>query len=161
MKNVIFDWSGTLVDDLPPVLEATNRIFAHYRREEMDREELAKCLKVVDGTGAAKKDDDSKEVLSRLARAWRYVECERRRADARAAGVGTARGRRMRKGSQDAPPPPHPVSAPRPPTPPGPPLCPPVHPPSRSLPPDPTREAHTRARSPTRHAPSARRAAAE
>ena len=40
MKNVIFDWSGTLVDDLPPVLEATNRIFAHYEREAMDRDEF-------------------------------------------------------------------------------------------------------------------------
>ena len=28
IKNVIFDWSGTLVDDLPPVLEATNHVFA-------------------------------------------------------------------------------------------------------------------------------------
>ncbi len=44
MKNVIFDWSGTLVDDLPPVLEATNRIFAHYRREAMDRDEFRQHL---------------------------------------------------------------------------------------------------------------------
>ncbi|MGI9240267.1 MAG: HAD family hydrolase [Verrucomicrobiales bacterium] len=46
MKNVIFDWSGTLVDDLPPVLEATNRIFAHYRREAMDREEFRRTFKL-------------------------------------------------------------------------------------------------------------------
>jgi len=28
--NVILDWSGTLVDDFNPVLEATNEIFKHY-----------------------------------------------------------------------------------------------------------------------------------
>ena len=27
IKNLILDWSGTLVDDFPPVLQATNRIF--------------------------------------------------------------------------------------------------------------------------------------
>lgn len=46
MKNVIFDWSGTLVDDLPPVLEATNRIFAHYRREPMDRDEFRQTFRL-------------------------------------------------------------------------------------------------------------------
>ena len=30
IKNVILDWSGTLVDDFHPVLEATNEIFKHY-----------------------------------------------------------------------------------------------------------------------------------
>ena len=30
IRNVILDWSGTLVDDLAPVLEATNEIFRHY-----------------------------------------------------------------------------------------------------------------------------------
>jgi len=29
-KNLILDWSGTLVDDFPPVLTATNRIFEIY-----------------------------------------------------------------------------------------------------------------------------------
>ncbi len=46
MKNVIFDWSGTLVDDLPPVLEATNRIFAHYGREQMQREEFRRTFRL-------------------------------------------------------------------------------------------------------------------
>lgn len=46
MKNVIFDWSGTLVDDLPPVLEATNRIFAHYQRESMGREEFRRRFRL-------------------------------------------------------------------------------------------------------------------
>jgi len=30
IRNVILDWSGTLVDDFTPVLEATNGIFRHY-----------------------------------------------------------------------------------------------------------------------------------
>jgi phosphoglycolate phosphatase len=30
IRNVILDWSGTLVDDFSPVLEATNEIFKHY-----------------------------------------------------------------------------------------------------------------------------------
>ena len=27
IRNVIFDWSGTLVDDLPAVWEASNHVF--------------------------------------------------------------------------------------------------------------------------------------
>ena len=46
MKNIIFDWSGTLVDDLPPVLAATNRIFAHHGREQMDREEFRQTFRL-------------------------------------------------------------------------------------------------------------------
>jgi len=37
-RNLIFDWSGTLVDDLPPVLEATNHVFSLYGVEPLDRE---------------------------------------------------------------------------------------------------------------------------
>jgi phosphoglycolate phosphatase len=40
MRNLIFDWSGTLVDDLFPVVRATNGIFAHYGRETMTRSEF-------------------------------------------------------------------------------------------------------------------------
>src|ERR1700709_2054388 len=29
-RNIILDWSGTLVDDFGPVLEATNATFKHY-----------------------------------------------------------------------------------------------------------------------------------
>jgi len=36
--NLIFDWSGTLVDDLPPVLEATNHVLGLYGVEPLDRE---------------------------------------------------------------------------------------------------------------------------
>ena len=38
MRNVIFDWSGTLVDDLPPVVEATNVVLTRYGLDPMDRE---------------------------------------------------------------------------------------------------------------------------
>jgi len=40
MRNLIFDWSGTLVDDLFPVVRATNGIFAHYGRAAMTRQEF-------------------------------------------------------------------------------------------------------------------------
>ncbi len=40
LRNFIFDWSGTLVDDLPPVLEATNAVLTHYGRPVMNREEF-------------------------------------------------------------------------------------------------------------------------
>lgn len=39
-RNLIFDWSGTLVDDLPPVLDATNTVFGVYGLPMMDREEF-------------------------------------------------------------------------------------------------------------------------
>ena len=38
--NIIFDWSGTLVDDLPPVLEATNAVMRTFGRAELSREEF-------------------------------------------------------------------------------------------------------------------------
>lgn len=37
-RNLIFDWSGTLVDDLGPVIEATNAVLAHYALPPLDRE---------------------------------------------------------------------------------------------------------------------------
>jgi phosphoglycolate phosphatase len=36
--NIIFDWSGTLVDDLGPVIEATNAVLARYGVATLDRE---------------------------------------------------------------------------------------------------------------------------
>lgn len=38
IQNIIFDWSGTLVDDLPAVLEATNFVFTQCGIEEMTLE---------------------------------------------------------------------------------------------------------------------------
>lgn len=30
IKNVLLDWSGTLANDLPPVVDATNKVLGHY-----------------------------------------------------------------------------------------------------------------------------------
>ena len=38
IRNVIFDWSGTLVDDLTPVLKATNHVFATHGKPPLDRQ---------------------------------------------------------------------------------------------------------------------------
>lgn len=40
VKNFIFDWSGTLADDLGPVWAATNRIFEEYGKPKMTLEEF-------------------------------------------------------------------------------------------------------------------------
>src|SRR5712691_7212116 len=40
IKNIIFDWSGTLVDDLPAVLEATNYVLKQAERSEMTLEQF-------------------------------------------------------------------------------------------------------------------------
>lgn len=39
-KNLIFDWSGTLVNDFPPTLEATNVVLRHYGQSSMDDAEF-------------------------------------------------------------------------------------------------------------------------
>ena len=39
-KNFIFDWSGTLVDDLGPVLDSTNKVFNHFGKPAFTREEF-------------------------------------------------------------------------------------------------------------------------
>ncbi|MCB1097324.1 MAG: NUDIX domain-containing protein [Verrucomicrobiae bacterium] len=46
IRNFIFDWSGTLVDDLPPVIDATNAVLTHYGKLAMDRETFKRefCL---------------------------------------------------------------------------------------------------------------------
>ncbi len=40
IRNIILDWSGTLVNDFPPVLEATNEIFRQYGKPPMSAEEF-------------------------------------------------------------------------------------------------------------------------
>ncbi|MBE6417116.1 MAG: HAD family hydrolase [Akkermansiaceae bacterium] len=35
-KNLLFDWSGTLCDDMALTIEATNYVLAQYRREPLD-----------------------------------------------------------------------------------------------------------------------------
>lgn len=39
-RSLLFDWSGTLVDDLPPTLHATNEVLEHHRVAPMSREEF-------------------------------------------------------------------------------------------------------------------------
>jgi phosphoglycolate phosphatase len=38
LRNLIFDWSGTLVDDLSPVIEATNAVLEKYNLPPFDRD---------------------------------------------------------------------------------------------------------------------------
>src|ERR1043166_5817085 len=40
IRNVIFDWSGTLVDDLPAVWKATNYVLSQARRTELTLEQF-------------------------------------------------------------------------------------------------------------------------
>jgi phosphoglycolate phosphatase-like HAD superfamily hydrolase/ADP-ribose pyrophosphatase YjhB (NUDIX family) len=40
IRNIIFDWSGTLVDDLPAVWEATNYVLAQGERAQMSLEQF-------------------------------------------------------------------------------------------------------------------------
>jgi phosphoglycolate phosphatase-like HAD superfamily hydrolase/ADP-ribose pyrophosphatase YjhB (NUDIX family) len=40
IRNIIFDWSGTLVDDLPAVWQATNYVLAQSARPEMSLEQF-------------------------------------------------------------------------------------------------------------------------
>jgi len=40
IRNIIFDWSGTLVDDLPAVWKATNYVLVQAKRAEMSLEEF-------------------------------------------------------------------------------------------------------------------------
>ncbi len=40
IRNIIFDWSGTLVDDLPAVWKATNFVLSQAQRDEMSLEQF-------------------------------------------------------------------------------------------------------------------------
>jgi phosphoglycolate phosphatase-like HAD superfamily hydrolase/ADP-ribose pyrophosphatase YjhB (NUDIX family) len=40
IRNLIFDWSGTLADDLPPVVEATNAVFVAHGKPPFTIEEF-------------------------------------------------------------------------------------------------------------------------
>src|SRR5580658_2601860 len=40
IRNIIFDWSGTLVDDLPAVLQASNFVLTQAGKNEMTLEEF-------------------------------------------------------------------------------------------------------------------------
>lgn len=45
-RNLIFDWSGTLVDDLGPVIEATNAVLAKYNIDALDRESFRRRFRL-------------------------------------------------------------------------------------------------------------------
>jgi phosphoglycolate phosphatase-like HAD superfamily hydrolase/8-oxo-dGTP pyrophosphatase MutT (NUDIX family) len=45
-RNLIFDWSGTLVDDLGPVIEATNAVLGKYDIPPLDREAFRRCFRL-------------------------------------------------------------------------------------------------------------------
>jgi len=45
-RNIIFDWSGTLVDDLGPVIEATNAVLGNYNIAPLDREEFRRLFRL-------------------------------------------------------------------------------------------------------------------
>lgn len=46
LRNLLLDWSGTLVDDLPPVLGATNFIFEKYGHPPLDRESFRRHFRL-------------------------------------------------------------------------------------------------------------------
>lgn len=46
IKNLLLDWSGTLADDLGPVLTATNAIFRDFGRKEMSLEEFRRTFRL-------------------------------------------------------------------------------------------------------------------
>lgn len=45
-KHWIFDWSGTLVDDLALVVSATNHVMQHYRKPLFDRESFRQSFRL-------------------------------------------------------------------------------------------------------------------
>jgi phosphoglycolate phosphatase len=45
-RNLIFDWSGTLVDDLGPVIEATNAVLGKYDVPALGREEFRRVFRL-------------------------------------------------------------------------------------------------------------------
>ncbi len=45
-RNLIFDWSGTLVDDLGPVIEATNAVLGKYGVAALDREAFRRVFRL-------------------------------------------------------------------------------------------------------------------
>lgn len=48
IRHLILDWSGTLVDDLPPVWQTTNHVFAHFGLPALSLDEFRRefCLPV-------------------------------------------------------------------------------------------------------------------
>jgi phosphoglycolate phosphatase len=45
-ENWIFDWSGTLVDDLAMVIDATNHVLQHYGKRHMGRDDFKRRFRL-------------------------------------------------------------------------------------------------------------------
>ena len=45
-RNIIFDWSGTLANDLPPVLDATNRLLGFHGRPPLSEQEFRETFRL-------------------------------------------------------------------------------------------------------------------
>lgn len=46
LRNLLLDWSGTLVDDLPPVIGATNFVLERFGRPPLSREEFRRHFRL-------------------------------------------------------------------------------------------------------------------
>lgn len=46
LRNLLLDWSGTLVDDLPPVIGATNYVLEQFGRPPLTREEFRRHFRL-------------------------------------------------------------------------------------------------------------------
>jgi phosphoglycolate phosphatase-like HAD superfamily hydrolase/ADP-ribose pyrophosphatase YjhB (NUDIX family) len=45
-RNIIFDWSGTLANDLPPVLDATNRLLEYHGRPPLSEQDFRETFRL-------------------------------------------------------------------------------------------------------------------
>ena len=90
-RNIIFDWSGTVVDDLGPVLEGTNAVLRTFGRPELTRDEFRREFRlpflhwyeeVLPGVTAGELDEvflkaftASQEPVTVLPHAREFLEC--------------------------------------------------------------------------------------
>ena len=46
LRNLLLDWSGTLVDDMPPVIGATNYVLEHFGKPPLTRDEFRRHFRL-------------------------------------------------------------------------------------------------------------------
>ena len=46
LRNLLLDWSGTLVDDMPPVIGATNHVLEHFGKPPLSRDEFRRHFRL-------------------------------------------------------------------------------------------------------------------
>ena len=46
LRNLLLDWSGTLVDDLPPVIGATNYVLEQFGKPALTRDEFRRHFRL-------------------------------------------------------------------------------------------------------------------